>query len=115
VDAVHDCSSGGLVVALAEMAVSGSLGAKADLALAPSTCRRTLETAFSESHGRFVVSGGDGAAIASSLRGAGVTHAVVGKVGGASLSLTARRSRLASVPVSSMRARWERAIPELMD
>jgi phosphoribosylformylglycinamidine synthase subunit PurL len=115
VDAVHDCSSGGLGVALAEMAISGGLGAKVDLALAPSTCRRSLETAFSESHGRFVVSGGDGAAIASSLRGAGVPHAVVGKVGGPSLSLTAGRSHLASVSVSSMRSKWEGAIPELMD
>jgi len=115
VDAVHDCSSGGLGVALAEMAIAGNVGAKADLSLAPSTCRRSLETAFSESHGRFVVSGGDGAAIATFLRGAGVPHAVVGRVGGPSLSLTAGRSPLASVPVSSMRSKWEGAIPELMD
>jgi len=115
VDAVHDCSGGGLGVALAEMAISGGLGAKVDLALAPSTCRRTLETAFSETHGRFVVSGGGGAAIASSLRGAGVPHAVVGKVGGSSLSLSAGRSRVATLGVSSMRSKWEGAIPELMD
>ena len=115
VDAVHDCSSGGLAVALAEMAIAGDLGAKVDLSLAPSTGRRTLETAFSESHGRFVVSGGDGAAIASLLRGAGVPHAVVGKVGGASLSLSSGRSLLGSVPVPSMRSTWENAIPELMD
>ncbi len=114
-DAIHDCSSGGLGVALAEMAISGDLGAKVDLALAPSACPRTLETAFSESHGRFVVSGADGAAIASSLRAAGLPHAVVGKVGGSSLSLHAGRSLLASVPVSSMRSKWEGAIPELMD
>jgi len=115
VDAVHDCSSGGLAVALAEMAIAGDLGAKVDLALAPSTSRRTLETAFSESHGRFVVSGGDGAAIASLLRGAGVPHAVVGKVRGASLSLSSGRSLFASVAVPSMRSAWENAIPELMD
>ena len=115
VDAVHDCSGGGLGVALAEMAISGSLGAKVDLALAPSSCHRSLETAFSESHGRFVVSGGDGAAVASSLRRAGVPHSVVGRVGGSSLSFSAGRSLIASVPVSSMRKKWEGAIPELMD
>ncbi|MDA4115227.1 MAG: phosphoribosylformylglycinamidine synthase subunit PurL [Thaumarchaeota archaeon] len=115
VDAVHDCSSGGLGVALAEMAISGALGAKVDLSLAPSTCRRTLETAFSESHGRFVVSGRDAAAITSSLRDARVPHAVVGKVGGSSLSLSAGRSPVATVGVSSMRSKWEGAIPELMD
>jgi phosphoribosylformylglycinamidine synthase subunit PurL len=115
VNAVHDCSGGGIGVALAEMAISGSVGAKADLATAPSSCRRSLETAFSESHGRFVVSGGDGLKIASSLNGAGVHHAVMGRVGGASLSLAAGRQPLASVPVSTLRSRWEDAIPELMD
>jgi len=114
-NAVHDCSGGGIGVALAEMAISGSLGAKVDLASARTSCSRSLETAFSESHGRFVVSGGDGRVISSSLRGAGVKHAIVGTVGGASLHLAAGRSPLASVPVSSMRSRWEGAIPELMD
>ncbi len=115
VNAVHDTSSGGLGVAIAEMAISGGTGAKVDVALAPSTCRRGIETAFSESHGRFVVSGKDGQAIASSLARAGVPHAVIGTVGGASLSLSAGRTHLASVPVSLMRSTWENAIPELMD
>ncbi len=115
VDAVHDCSGGGIGVALAEMAISGGLGARIDIAMAPSNCRRPLDTAFSESHGRFVVSGGDGRAISASLRAAGVPHAVVGKVGGRSLSLAAGSSPLANVLVSSMKSRWEGAIPELMD
>jgi phosphoribosylformylglycinamidine synthase len=115
VNAVHDCSGGGLAVALAEMAISGGLGARVDLSAAPGDCRRALETAFSESHGRFVVSGGDGRAISSSLRSAGVQNAIVGKVGGTSLSLAAKGSHRESVSVASMRSTWEGAIPELMD
>jgi len=115
VNAAHDCSSGGLGVALAEMAISGGLGARIDVGMAPSRCSRVMETAFSESHGRFVVSGGDGGAISASLRAAGVPHAVLGKVGGGALSLASGRSTLANVPVSSMRSKWEGAIPELMD
>ncbi|MDA4118558.1 MAG: phosphoribosylformylglycinamidine synthase subunit PurL, partial [Thaumarchaeota archaeon] len=52
VSSVHDCSNGGLGVALAEMAISGNLGAKIDLSRVPSSCRRENETLFSESHGR---------------------------------------------------------------
>jgi phosphoribosylformylglycinamidine synthase len=115
VDAVHDCSGGGIAVAIAEMAISGGLGAKVDLAMAPNTCRGFAETAFSESHGRFVVSGPDAGAISDSLRRAGVPHGVVGKVGGGALSLLAGRASLASVPLSSLRSVWEGAIPELMD
>jgi phosphoribosylformylglycinamidine synthase len=115
VDAVHDCSSGGVAVALAEMAISGDLGARVDLAMAPSTCRGFAETAFSESHGRFLVSGPDPGAVSESLREAGVPHGVIGKVGGGALSFLAGRASLGSVPVSSMRSVWEGTIPELMD
>jgi len=115
VDAVHDCSSGGLGVALAEMAIAGDVGARVDVSSARGGCSGDLDTLFSESHGRFVVSGEKGEAVSALLSAAGVPHAVIGKVGGAALSLVSGRSPLANVPVSSMRSRWEGAIPELMD
>jgi phosphoribosylformylglycinamidine synthase len=52
----HDCSDGGLGVALAETAFSGGLGLRADLSRAP--CQglaRDDELLFSESQSRFVV------------------------------------------------------------
>lgn len=49
---VHDCSEGGLAVALAEFALAGSLGL--DVSLASDGLRRD-ELLFSESNGRFVV------------------------------------------------------------
>ncbi len=115
VDAVHDCSSGGLGVALAEMAMAGGLGARVDVSTVPGSCATPLDALFSESHGRFVVTGADGRAVSAALRRAGVPHEVIGKVGGAALSFYSGSSRLASVPITSMRAKWEGAIPGLMD
>jgi len=52
----HDCSDGGLAVALAETAFSGGLGMKVDLSKAPvDGVSRNDELLFSESQGRFVV------------------------------------------------------------
>jgi phosphoribosylformylglycinamidine synthase len=53
----HDCSEGGLAVALAEMAFAGGLGIEADLqGLAKSAdCSRTDMQLFSESNSRYVV------------------------------------------------------------
>jgi len=53
----HDCSEGGLAVALAEMAFAGDLGIEADLrGLARSTdCTRVDGQLFSESNSRYVV------------------------------------------------------------
>ncbi len=52
----HDCSDGGLAVALAETAFSGGLGIEADLSgVAMDRVGRDDELLFSESPGRFVV------------------------------------------------------------
>jgi phosphoribosylformylglycinamidine synthase len=52
----HDCSDGGLAVALAETAFAGGLGLSADLSRAPREgATRDDEILFSESAGRFVV------------------------------------------------------------
>jgi phosphoribosylformylglycinamidine synthase II len=53
----HDCSEGGLAVALAEMAFAGGLGIAADLrGLAKSAdCSRTDMQLFSESNSRYIV------------------------------------------------------------
>jgi len=53
----HDCSEGGLAVALAEMAFAGGLGIEADLRGLPKSddCRRVDTQLFSESTSRYIV------------------------------------------------------------
>ncbi|MHC4365007.1 MAG: AIR synthase-related protein, partial [Planctomycetota bacterium] len=53
----HDCSEGGLAVALAEMAFAGGLGVEADLRGLPKAddCSRIDAQLFSESNSRYVV------------------------------------------------------------
>ncbi len=53
----HDCSEGGLAVALAEMAFAGGLGIEADLRGLPKSkdCWRTDAQLFSESNSRYIV------------------------------------------------------------
>lgn len=53
----HDCSEGGLAVALAEMAFAGGLGIAADLRGLPRSedCVRTYAQLFSESNSRYIV------------------------------------------------------------
>ncbi|MCX5668709.1 MAG: AIR synthase-related protein, partial [Candidatus Omnitrophica bacterium] len=57
VKAMHDCSDGGLAVALAEMAFSGGLGMNVFLSEVPyqSSSKRNNFLLFSESNSRFVV------------------------------------------------------------
>ncbi|MBN1816056.1 MAG: phosphoribosylformylglycinamidine synthase subunit PurL [Sedimentisphaerales bacterium] len=57
VAACHDCSEGGLAVALAEMAFAGGFGVEADLRGLPTSddCVRTDQQLFSESNSRYIV------------------------------------------------------------
>ena len=57
VRACHDCSEGGLAVALAEMAFAGGLGIEADMRGLPTAvdCLRTESQLFSESNARYIV------------------------------------------------------------
>ena len=57
VQACHDCSEGGIGVALAEMAFSGGLGASVQMGLIPlgESINRSDFLLFSESNSRFIV------------------------------------------------------------
>ena len=77
---VHDVGAGGLAVALAEMAISGGVGA---------TVSTGVSTAglFSERPGRFLVTSTDPEAVAAQAQVAGVPCRVLGHTGGDALSL----------------------------
>jgi phosphoribosylformylglycinamidine synthase subunit PurL len=55
VNGVHDCSKGGIAVALAELAINGNTGFDIDISLASNTCNRIDSLMFSESNSRYVV------------------------------------------------------------
>jgi phosphoribosylformylglycinamidine synthase len=78
VSACHDVADGGLLVALAEMALAAGLG----LDLAPGAARGAVPLhafLFGEDQGRYVVATADPAAVRAALRAAGVPAAVLGR------------------------------------
>lgn len=85
ITAVHDCSSGGLGVAVSEMAISGGLGAVLDLLKIPAEEDLGVpNTLFSESHGRYLITVKSDA-VGDILSKIDVPSAVIGEVGGDSL------------------------------
>lgn len=81
VNAAHDCSEGGLAVALAEMAFAGGLGVSVDAGAVPAEGITALDRLlFSESQSRIILSvPAERLAEARRLL-AGTPHAVVGRV-----------------------------------
>lgn len=81
VQACHDCSEGGVGVALAEMAIAGRVGAEVDLTAVPAPADlRDSERLFSESLSRFIVEVRPEHAQAFEALFADIPHACIGTV-----------------------------------
>ncbi|MFC4594120.1 phosphoribosylformylglycinamidine synthase subunit PurL [Sphingobium tyrosinilyticum] len=91
VNAVHDISDGGLLVAVTEMALAGSIGAGLSVQL-------TTASAFGEDQGRYVVAAAQGVEIPGAVR--------IGTAGG---------DKVAGVALDALRSAHEGFFPALMD
>ncbi len=107
--ACHDCSDGGLAVALAEMAMAGDLGATITAQHAPDPAAQWL----GEDQGRYIVTvrREDMPGAVEKAKAAGVSVALLGTTGGDALVL----GDLARVPVTELTAAHEGWFPRFMD
>ena len=55
VESVHDCSNGGLAIAITEIALGSNMGISIDLEKVPNTCKKIDELLFSESPSRYII------------------------------------------------------------
>ncbi|HZP27774.1 MAG TPA: phosphoribosylformylglycinamidine synthase subunit PurL [Acidimicrobiia bacterium] len=112
VDGVHDCSDGGLAVALAEMAVAGDCGFHATV---PGRDATVPDAAwcFGESASRVVLSVAPelAPAVLERARRAGVPAADLGEAGGDRLRLDGRVGPVLDVGLADAARAWRDAIP----
>ena len=106
---VHDCSDGGLLVTIAEMALAGDLG----VALHPYEGRVPAHAAwFGEDQGRYVVAVTPALAeeVAERSKLLGLPSRIVGRAGGDSLTLKGE----AALSLADLRAAHEGWLPGYM-
>lgn len=96
---VHDCSKGGLAVALAEMAIAGKTGMKIDLDAIPNSCKSPDDLLFSESHSRYVVATSKPDQVRSLLSSEGVVFEQIGRAEGATLEFSKGKKRMVNLPL----------------
>ncbi len=98
VSAAHDVSDGGALVAIAEMALAGSIGARLTLPNVPNPSA----ILFGEDQGRMLVTTNDPAAIIARATLANIFAAPIGQTGGNAVELSD-----VSVLLSDLRAAHE--------
>ena len=107
ISACHDVSDGGLLVALAEMALAGDLGA--DIAV-PEDAPPAHAWLFGEDQGRYLVTTGDAEVVLAGAGAAGVPAATIGITGGERLTVDGRHA----ISISCLRAAHESWMPRYM-
>ena len=104
INACHDISDGGLLVALAEMALAGDIGAQLDFTPEAPT------SWFSEDQGCYVVTTTMPDKVLAAALQAGVPAQTLGKVGGKSL-----KSASDQIALTELRAAHENWLPDYMN
>ncbi len=111
VRALHDCSEGGLAVALAEMAFAGGLGMEIDLGRVPTDARlETPRILFSESNSRLVaeVAPESVGAFEAALTKAGAPFACIGKTTPEGVLLLKREgATVVESAIDALREAWQ--------
>ncbi|MEO6433551.1 MAG: phosphoribosylformylglycinamidine synthase subunit PurL, partial [Sphingomicrobium sp.] len=112
VTAVHDCSDGGAAVALAEMALAGSLGLTMTIV---EEIPNPAAILFGEDQGRYIVTTTDEAAVRAAANAAQLFAVNIGTTGGDSLTFDMlSRGGRQSVRLDELRAAHEGFFPKLM-
>ncbi len=106
VSAVHDVADGGTLVALAEMALAGGIGARLNIPELP----HPAAALFGEDQGRYCVTSGDPRAVITRAKQDGIFILHLGETGGSLLE-----GRGFSVAIDSIRSANERFFQEWMD
>ena len=107
VSACHDISDGGLLVAVAEMALAGDVGAEIAL---PDGGLVALDWLFGEDQGRYIIQTADEDAVLKAALCANVPAIAVGRTGGTSLTVGGHHS----ISVSTLREAHEGWLPGYM-
>ncbi len=102
----HDCSKGGLAVALAEMAIGGRIGFEVDLAKAPNTCTRLDDLLFSESNSRYLIGTKEPERIRALLKSEGVAFGEIGSSGGNGVRFKRGKKVVIRLPIARLQKRF---------
>jgi phosphoribosylformylglycinamidine synthase subunit PurL len=113
VTAVHDCSDGGVAVALAEMALAGNIGVIVPVVPQIANPAALL---FGEDQGRFIVTTRDAATVRARATEANIFSIPLGSTGGDAVAFDMiDRGGVQSIPLATLRAAHEGFFPALMD
>lgn len=117
ITAVHDCSAGGIAIAIAEMAMKGNIACEIDVSAIPKAEENEnmsdVSLLFSESHGRYIVTV-KADALDEIMESIDVPCACIGEVKGNSLKLSNLTNGEVEISVDDLKDAYNGVIEQFM-
>jgi len=112
----HDCSKGGLAVAVSELCMTSRIGCRVSLEKLPGEKLAADKLLFSESHSRYllVVSGQNKSRVGELLSKKKVSHGIIGEFGGDRIEIRHGPSGIIGLSVDRARKGWSKSLEELV-
>ena len=116
VKSAHDCSKGGLGVAVSEICMTHDIGCLVSVDKVPSESLKDDELLFSESHSRFLIVADPSKLkmIKNVLEKHKVKHEVIGKFSGKNIVFKNKTKTIASVRVDKAQEKWLNSLGSLV-
>lgn len=112
----HDCSKGGLAVAVSELCMASRIGCSVSLERLPGEKLAADKLLFSESHSRYllVVSRQNKSKVGESLSKKGVSYGMIGEFGGDRIEIRRGPSEVIGLGLDRARKGWSGSLEELV-
>lgn len=111
----HDCSKGGLAVAVSELCMTCHIGCNVDLGKIPGRKLAPDKVLFSESHSRYVLVADSKKVkpLLQILKRRKVAHQQIGKFAGSDIIFLKDRTTIVHLKVSRAKKRWQESLEKL--
>ncbi|MBI1828412.1 MAG: phosphoribosylformylglycinamidine synthase subunit PurL [Thaumarchaeota archaeon] len=116
VNSVHDCSKGGLAVAVSELCITNDMGCVVSIDKILGQKLKPDEILFSESHSRYllVIDPKNSDKIKSLLKQKNVSYAFIGKFSGSSIIFRNKTKTITNLRVDKARDKWLNSLESLV-
>ena len=112
----HDCSKGGLAVAVSELCMANNIGCVVSLDSVPASNLENDRLLFSESHSRYLVVV-DNETLTNTeklLKNQNISFAIIGKFGGDQIQFNRNEKRIVDLRVDKAQKTWLNSLGELV-
>jgi phosphoribosylformylglycinamidine synthase len=116
VNCVHDCSKGGIAIAVSELCINYKIGCSVSLEEIPGQTLKPDETLFSESHSRYVlaINPKNIKKVKELLEQKGVPYGIIGKFSGSSIVFKNKTKKIIDIRIDKAQEKWLNSLESLI-